>query len=251
LVLVFLAACSDNESPSTDPSGFRETYADAIAGVLGPDEEYEAMLEVARVSDQKVRECMSAAGFDYPSSINVVSDSLSPPSGSFSDRSWVETYGFGVSTTFENVSVTSGGDPVSSYLESLSSSERGALLEQLGDIGTGGCLDQGNEQALRELGIDDVQATYNELPDLSQVPEVIAAEQDWIACAQRAGVRSSGLLELIGTFSSRLQALPPDDEEALSALRAEEVASALAVFDCTKARNAIVTEVLAGLIVGS
>ncbi len=246
--LVLLAACSHSESPSTNARSFRERYGEAIAGVLGPDEEFRVLFDVARVSDQKVRECMTEAGFDYPSAINVVSDSLEPPSGSLSDREWVKTYGFGVSTTFENVTVASAEDPVTSFLDSLSAPERGALLEQLGDVGSGGCLDQGNEQALRELGLDNVQATYNELPDLSQIAEVVAAEQEWGVCSRRAGVRSEGLLELIGTFSSRLQALPLDDEAGLSALKTEEVATALAVFDCTKTRNAIVTEVVAGLI---
>lgn len=239
LWLSMLGACTDG-APRPEAT-FRSRYIQAVAGTLGATDEQKVTRELSDAIHEEIANCLDSAGFSFPPDTAA---SSGPPS-ELSNRDWVSKYGFGISTRPSSQDVPSEDNPLLKYLDSLAPSARAAFDEAFGEQGSGGCLDQGNAAARKALDIEDIDTRLNNLPPLDQFPEVQVAEQAWRDCAREAGVRADGLLQLTGSFGTRVQNLTPTDSAGLAALRQEEISTALAVFDCTVSRNKVVTEFVA------
>lgn len=239
LGLSISSACTDGASRPA--ATFRSRYIQAVSGALGAADEQKVTSELSSAVHGEVAACLEAAGFSYPQD---TAESSSPPSD-LANRDWVSKYGFGISTRASTQEVSLEDNPLLKYLDSMAPSERAAFDEAFGEQGSGGCLDKGSTAARKALDIEDIDTRLNNSPPLSQFPEVQKAEADWRECAANGGVRADGLLQLTGSFGKRVQDLDPADSTGLAALQREEVSTALAVFDCTVARNKVVTAFVA------
>ncbi len=186
---------------------------------------------------------MEQRGFDYPAQINKSTPPLATDIG---NRDWVASYGFGISTLPPPSAASS--DPLADYVLSLPDASRRAFSEALGAEDTEGCLRQGDREAREELGIADVDERFSLMPSPLEDPRMQEAEAEWRECVSAVGVASNDLLELIGSFSTRLteSASAP---AALSALQKDEITTAVATFDCNAARNEVLATVTRDLLV--
>lgn len=238
-----LSACS-GEAPRP-ASSFRDRYIQATAGTMTAADAQRVTDELSKAVHREVEGCMKAVGFSYPQDPSA---SIDPPSD-LSNREWVRKFGFGISTRAPTAEGSIKDNPLLVYRSSMTPSRGEAFDHAVGEQGSGGCLDKGDVAARRSLGIDDVDTRLNKLPDLSDFPEVQQAEADWRACASKAGVHADGLIELTRSFGGRLQVLDRANSAGIAVLQREEISTALAVFDCTVARNKVTTAFVANRLV--
>lgn len=208
------------------------------AGGLGSSDATKVEVELVVATNDAVRACLSAKGFEYPtpkpeSVVNAPTD--------IGNVEWTRKCGFGISTLPPPTGP--GTDPLVDYLASLSSNARSAFDAALGRQGSGGCLDIGDANARQTLGIADLDKRFASMPSPLADADMQHAEAVWRTCVANAGVTAANLPDLIRTFATRTQAVA-GSPELLKSLQQEEVRTAVRTFDCNASRNHVLASVI-------
>lgn len=145
--LALLAGCSGSAAdPDTDPTpGGRPLDA-----YLNPPVDEEKSKADQEKIQEAVARCMKDQGFDYTPSETV--DPVEPPEVDLTDRSWVEKYGYGI-TTRDEEPIELPEDENSERLNKMTEKQREAYLKAL--HGTGGIVIQGGNAVPARPGGDD------------------------------------------------------------------------------------------------
>lgn len=231
-----LVACS-GASPEQAAS-VRDRFAAYVSGELTSDEAVKLESEIFLKVQDEIVACMSSAGFAYiPSSPTGY---ISAPTD-ISNRSWVKTHGYGISTG--EAPEQTASDPNAGYLESLSNEGRTAFQTALSGLdGSHGCAESSHAAVYSEFGLDEVNLAASRIGDVLNDTRVIAADEAWSSCAASFGVQSPSILKLTDDLSAEFQALG-GDAARIAAFRAREISIATQLFDCTLTRNQVVRTV--------
>jgi hypothetical protein len=215
-------------------------------------------------SENLVRDCMKAQGFDYvPVDPNAQQAALTGAQG-MSDADFEKQYGYGITTLYEQRRQLAIAGPNKTIRDSLSEPDRKAYDKALhGDDPTatfydaidtgdfsrlGGCLKTATEQVFGGADVlTGLSAKLDELDEKIRADtKMVKAVKEWSACMREAGfdgleeqeevdeVLAQKLEEIVGSPEEAAEtgAAPEYDKAALAALQQEEVAMVAADIKC-------------------
>jgi len=250
--LVLVASCGDgsNEKATDAPMYGAEEFGLTSA-------ELNTRIEAA---ETKIAACMRDAGFDYVQvDAETVRDAMEADATKpgLSDEEYVEQFGFGITTVFEDpVLVLGRGEQNTATYAALAPAEQvaydRALMGEPGSVGlaralenedfsnTGGCTLAAVESLFDE---NELTGTYVNPGDLllEQDPRMVAANKDWSTCMGAKGFDYAHEDEITDELSQRLEALlggadpatlTGPAEAALAELQGEERAIAVVATAC-------------------
>jgi hypothetical protein len=129
-VLVVMAGCS---GPVAGPDPAATPGGRPLDAYLNPPVDQEKAKADQQKIEEAVARCMKEQGFDYTP--RPVVDMPEPPEVNLADRSWVEKYGYGISTRDEKPELEQA-DPNGDRLKKMTEKQRDAYFKAL--HGTGG-----------------------------------------------------------------------------------------------------------------
>lgn len=215
-------------------------------------------------SENLVRDCMKAQGFDYvPVDPNAQQAALTGAQG-MSEADFEKQYGYGITTLYEQRRQLAIAGPNKTIRDSLSEPDRKAYDKALhGDDPTatfydavdtgdfsrlGGCLKTATEQVFGGADVlTGLSAKLDELDEKIRADaKMVKAVKEWSACMREAGfdgleeqeevdeVLAQKLEEIVGSPEEAAEtgAAPEYDKAALAALQQEEVAMVAADIEC-------------------
>lgn len=212
-----------------------------------PQQQQDFFNEQERVRQQFVVECMAEQGFEY---VAVDYSQFSGvDAGAFDERSYVEEFGFGISTQFlQNFETTAPEqefvDPNQAIVEAMSESELEAYHAALyGDQSffepvdgepveitpemleeQGGCFNESNAvvgDPSQEF-YTEFSAQFEDLYERLQAdPRIVAANESWSSCMADAGHPYDDMEEMYSSLSERMEpfyelAFPSDFSDSFS-----------------------------------
>ncbi len=220
-----LTACGGSNGSSDSPSATADTTAVGHEEFGLTTEQLASRIEQVETA---IAPCMRNAGFDYvPVDFQTVYDAMST-SGSLrgvTDEDYLAQYGFGITTTFgqpdqttvngrgeQNVAIRdalAAGDQVAYDRALFGADSTVSLARALEDedfSGTGGCVRQAAEQFFSP---DEVNGSYENPVDqlILSDPRLIAANEDWSACAAEDGYDYPSIDELESDLADQLAAI--------------------------------------------
>ncbi|WP_448630136.1 hypothetical protein [Cellulomonas soli] len=275
---LLLAACSDDSS-AKEGSGpvSAEDYENSPLGVYytklsggeQPTEEDYAQMNVQ--SEEIVAACMLEQGFEYEPVDNSSMTSTSTVDEEFdpSSREYVEKYGYGMTTMYEENAAPVEDteewvDPNAEYVEAMSETERTAYYEALYgvqeeyvegeeapayDWTTAGCQGKAQHEVYDELNgawnMEEFAALQEEISgiyeQLQSDPAMTELNQKWASCMADAGYDYDTQQAAMDDIMEQSNALYGDgtsesgpDKAKLKEVAATEIAVATADFDCRK-----------------
>lgn len=253
------AACGGDESGAS--TSVREQALAEVAGVLSIQDQVTLDRERTEIIERAIAECMTGKGFRYEPYLDAyfLNGAAHGLSTDLTSLDYAENHGFGiVDGAGAPPSVDIPADPNNEWLFSQPADLQVAWSTALdGPTADGSqtCREAGNEAFESEIGFD-----YDELGTIyEQVrssPTVLAAQQAWSQCAAEAGFPAADRLALIELFDQRVSDLTGGapfadgdpladvDPTALAALRADEIAAAVATFPCSQEYDAAFAEAL-------
>lgn len=245
LLSLGLPACSAaGDGPHSSHRAVTTAGSDPLAGYIVVDES-NAQADWVR-AQEVIETCMEAAGFQY------VPQDYSPgfpPKSDLRSREWITEHGYGIVDGYFQAAVS---DPNSEYVDTLSAAESDAYLATLMGTSSG----SGKDQGCVGRSMHDAHPTADQkrpaiLADAGKFrsalytnPRITALYDEWTSCMREdgyTGQRNPGdpgdLPTKVETLieKQRFGALEPSlltEDPAVAKLKAEEVAQALADFDC-------------------
>lgn len=216
--LVLVASCGDGSNGKATDAPI---YGSEEFGLTSA--ELNARIEAA---ETKIAACMRDAGFDYLKvDAETVRDAMEADKTKpgVSDEEYVEQFGFGITTVFEDpVLVLGRGEQNNATYAALAPAEQvaydRALMGEEGNVGlaralededlssTGGCTLAAVESLFDE---DELTGSYVNPGDvlLEQDPRMVAANKDWSTCMGAEGFDYAHEDEITDELSQRLEAL--------------------------------------------
>ena len=211
-----------------------------------------------------ISDCMRAQGFDYVPIDPLAQRAAIAGSARLSDEDFLNQFGYGISTLFGRGGPQS--DPNERVRDALSSADRaaydralwgdnpGATFGQANDSGDftrlGGCTKQSTELVFGGIAIlNGLVGKLDELDEqIAQDQRMVRAVEQWSACMTDAGFKYEEPDDIDGDILEHFQAivgpkveagatdtLNPDatfDQDALTTLQGQEVATAKADVSC-------------------
>ena len=211
-------------------------------------------------AEAKIAACMRDAGFDYVQvDSETVRDAMEADATKpgLSDEEYVEQFGFGITTVFEDpVLVLGRGEQNNATYAALSPAEQvaydRALMGEQGNVGlaralenedfskTGGCTLAAVESLFDEKELTGSYVNPGDLL-LEQDPRIVAANKDWSTCMGAEGYDYAHEDDITDELSQRLEALlggadpatlTGSAKAALEELQGEERAVAVVATAC-------------------
>ncbi len=263
LAAMILAGCSTGGSAS----GTLPSQAAPTSSGKGPVTEVFGMTEVdlaMRVNavEAAIAMCMNDTGFeyqpvDYPT-VRTALDTDGKAAGLSPDEFRAQ-FGYGVTTYSTTIQMDRGLGPNAAIRDALPAADRVAWIRQLvgessnqtlvigldnEDLsGLGGCTKSAVDTNFTpgELSPDYVNLLDNQIERVEQDPRVIAAFRDWSTCMRNTGFSYDDPKAAEDDITSRFGvitggaspgALSPDAAKAITELHGEEVAVAVADYQC-------------------
>jgi hypothetical protein len=216
--------------------------------------------------ENAIQACMKAQGFDYVPVDPVAARAALFGSARLSDLDFAKQFGYGISTLWGHVSATA--DPNQRIRAALSPSDRraydlalggddpGATFTSAVDTGDfsklGGCTKQATDQVFGGAQVlSELSAKLDQLEQrIFQDQRLVRAVAKWSACMANQGFRYEQPEDIDTDLYKRMEAIvgpvpgqfatgpapgvapPPYDHAALAALQHDEVAIAVADYDC-------------------
>ncbi len=255
-LLVCATACSGtHENEQADPTKIRNTVL-MLASLLPKKESDDIHVALIDGRESLIRQCMAADGFTYtPESAGSFidfSDEVDPRS-----QDDAKARGFGV-TTLPHFDVQSSDNDL--YYKSLTPERQKGFSSRFSDCSTSAAAETNSEQ-----GLDAAQKLYEHLTgEISGASEYRNAVINWSTCASDAGFQGfSDRESLVDSFMKRRTGIVakifnsgggmPQDPKLLAkleedsnfiGLRRDEIAAATATFPCTRAFDAVRSQLM-------
>jgi hypothetical protein len=220
-------------------------------------------VEHVEAVESRVAQCMSQAGFEYvPVDVETVRLAMQAVRvlPGYTPEEYHQTWGYGISTRFDNRVKEIGLGPNLATLRGLTPADREAYERTLyGDepdetfafafdeedfSSTGGCTRKAVEQVFTK---EQVRGDYVNPKDvlIDEDPRIVAANERWIQCMKDRGWETKYDYEdqddIMAELERRFEKLVGDDDprtltgprlEQLKALQREEIAISMADFRC-------------------
>jgi hypothetical protein len=203
--------------------------------------------------EEKVQACMTALGWEYTAV--APSAAAGGLAGTDDPDEFARTYGYGISGAGAS-GQSSQSDPNQTYQAALSPADSAQYFEDLygqaqqtgaaGDLG--GCYGDATNALFANGELETLEAAYERLDEIvSADPKVIDAYAKWSACMADKGYSFTVPADASNSIQARVSALDASAaEDALAAVQAEELDTAIADRECAKEHvDAVVAEVQA------
>lgn len=206
---------SDGDDPFAELDDLDEGQS-PLGALLGfssdPGESEEQFVEMQRAGEEIIRTCMAEQGFEYTPIDPSVYANFDDGLGDLSEEEFVQQYGFGISTTFDEEVERFGGedtfvDPNEERLEAMTEGERMAYQRALyGDFPEfdptvdeseredftfepGGCQGEAFEQVFTGFAIfEEFADEFEELENRIQAdPRIVEITEKWRTCMSDNG----------------------------------------------------------------
>jgi hypothetical protein len=213
-----------------------------------------------------IRDCMKQQGFDYVPVDPVAQRSALFGSARLSDVDFAKQFGYGISTLWGKTSATAdpnqrtraamGAADRQAYDRALGGDDPGATFTSAVDTGDftklGGCTRQATDQVFGGAQVlTQLQGKLDQLEErIFSDQRMVRAVEKWSACMSDAGYRYEEPEAIDTAMYKRAEAIvgaipgqfatgpapgvkpPPYDHAALASLQREEVATAVADYNC-------------------
>ncbi|MGL4339060.1 MAG: hypothetical protein ACRCSP_01355 [Rhodoglobus sp.] len=260
LTLVGCSANADSETEQLDAS--RSPLSKYMTVLSGNNSDSEAQKKEAhRRAQEIVAECMADQGFEYIPFLPYVAEKKIAGEPEYETKGWISQYGYGISAEPDPVVII---DPNQPYIDSLSAGEQSSYNEALGTalaIGeevneetgdaetsfkTSGCmgaaaLEVGMINVYQDKRYQPLIRKIDTLPEKVQSSRSLAAlNPKWAACMAEAGyssfeIKSDAPRAIVVKIDALIEASKGQpSEQKLAELQKEEIAIALADFDCSE-----------------
>lgn len=225
--LGLLAGCGTDPSPNAQSASvdLLEVQRSELLGGASPQVLADAEVHFLRLQQQSIASCMESSGFEYAVDVPSIKPEMF---ADYYDRSYAQDHGFGVAENF--LGLSNANEATADAHDPNTQTAYGNTPEYSSTYES--CMVAATKDVNEREGLAIIKQRSSEVHDAIRAdPEVVAAATEWAACAASVGYTAPDRLSLINDFVQRASQTPPG---ALETLRDEEVAAAVATFDCSE-----------------